>query len=182
MNNPFKLFLLVVGLFLTASIYQTALAQADIDAVLNRATVRKIPNYEFAESFSEQILLKMAYRTYAIANAADLRLVSKVKVTKVELVYTLYPNDGTFQSSKQVEINKQRLAVLYKELPALFKPEIVWELVPQTRCSSAEQAKEMFHGFVIHYKMPNGKASIKLSTDEDHARVGLPDPAKKKQN
>lgn len=153
------------------------------DEVLKRAVIRKIPSYEFTESFPEQILLKMAYRTTEIVNAADIKLVSRVKVTKVELVYTLYPNDGTFQNGKQMAINKERLSVLYKELPGLFKPEVKWEFVQQTKCSSTDEAKIMFHGFVIHYKMPGATGSSSLSPKEDQARIGLPnaEQAKKKQ-
>jgi len=122
------------------------------EAVLNKMDAREIPGYDFSKSFAEQIILKMPFGKNSLLNATDITLVSRVTVTKIELVYSNCPQPVSFDPEKQKALNLERLNALGSKIPDIFKNEgIKWEIVAQTGCKSASEAREMFHGFVIHY-------------------------------
>jgi protein tyrosine/serine phosphatase len=87
-----------------------------------------------------------------ILNETDIALVSRVTVTKIELVYSSCPQPVSFDTEKQKALNLQRLKMLQSKISDIFsKSEIEWEIVAQTGCKSSTEARELFHGFVIHY-------------------------------
>lgn len=122
------------------------------EAVLNKMEAREIAGYDFSKSFAEQIILKMPFGKNSLLNATDITLVSRVTVTKIELVYSNCPQPVSFDAEKQKALNLERLNALGAKIPDIFKNEAIkWEIVAQTGCKSSTEAREMFHGFVIHY-------------------------------
>lgn len=152
---------LVSSFFLFMLIFSSAWAQDEatsvnaddaIGKVVQKAHVHEIEQYNFDQKFSGQILLKTEYGEHEFKNSADVSLVSKVKVTKVELVYTKFPLDENFQDGFQKSLNYKRFETLYGKLPTLFDDEEVsWVMVSQTSAKSVEEGKKLFHGFVLHY-------------------------------
>lgn len=127
-------------------------ADEAIGKVAQKAHVHEVEQYNFDQKFSGQILLKTEYGEHTFKNSADVSLVSKVKVTKVELVYTKFPTDENFQDGFQKSLNYKRLATLYGQLPSLFDDsEVSWVMVSQTGAKSVEEGRKLFHGFVLHY-------------------------------
>lgn len=67
----------------------------------------------------------------------------------VALVYSQYRLSETFD---QPALNKDRFESLKKEMPQLFEnPKIKWLVIEQSFGSNPEEAKTLFHGFVITY-------------------------------
>ena len=77
-----------------------------------------------------------------------LRLKGKT-VTQVDLVFTTYKESLSFE---QIKLNKKRLLALEKAAPAILtNPLVRWRLIGQKGSENIEDAKNSFHGFVIHY-------------------------------
>ncbi len=127
-------------------------ADTKIGAAFRKAELQEIEKYRFDQKFSNHILLKTEYGESVFKNSADVSLVNRVKVTRVELVYTKYPIDESYQKNLQKSLNYKRMETLHKELPLLFDDEeITWVLVAQTEAKSSAESKKLFHGFVLHY-------------------------------
>jgi DNA-directed RNA polymerase subunit H (RpoH/RPB5) len=132
----------------------SAVAQ-NAESILTKMEFREIKDYDFSKSFSEQIILKMPFGKNNFLNETDIALVGRVTVTKIELVYSNCPQPVTFDSEKQKSLNLQRLKILESKIPDIFKNDAVkWELVAQTGCATSKEARDLFHGFVIHYTIP----------------------------
>ena len=143
-----KSFFFSLLVFLTFHIAQAQNAEA----VLQKMENREIAGYDFSKSFSEQIILKMPFGKNNFLNETDIALVGRVTVTKIELVFSNCPQPVSYDAEKQKALNLERLKVLEAKVPEVFKKnEIKWELVAQTGCKSSTEARELFHGFVIHY-------------------------------
>lgn len=70
------------------------------------------------------------------------------QITKIELVYTRYKLNPKFD---QNALNDQRVRELKKQLPQLSAKDISWVWVEQTGAQNADEARDYFHGFRIHY-------------------------------
>jgi hypothetical protein len=79
----------------------------------------------------------------------------KLKVKRVQLVYTQFKVNPSFSQEK---LNEERLDWLKKLWPKLFSmPGVTWQLVMQTGPKDQEAAKKVFHGFIITFE----KESVK---------------------
>jgi hypothetical protein len=66
----------------------------------------------------------------------------------IELVYTAYKQSADFDQKK---LNDQRMNQLMQLIPKIDEDKPGWSLVEQTGATNAEEAKDHYHGFVIHY-------------------------------
>lgn len=79
----------------------------------------------------------------------------KLKVTRVQLVYTQYKLNKDFSQEK---LNEERLVWLKRLWPELFSmPGISWQLVMQTGPKNQQDAKFAFHGFIITFDKESKK-------------------------
>ncbi len=76
----------------------------------------------------------------------------EVEVYRVELVYSKYPKTNNFQEIQQRKLNMARLNELEKTAPQLFQSNVKWEFVAHV-VNTAAQARNLYHGFVVYYKM-----------------------------
>ncbi len=147
----FWIFFLLGGFGLSVSSLQ---GQAPVHAVFDSIQVSYIRQFDFVERFDGEILLQFHYGRYTINNKADIELVKEVKVERVQLLYSWFPTGAAYQKQRQRRLNFQRVAYLQKQLPELFTdPTIKWELIAQTKCNSPNDARNLFHGFVIRYRV-----------------------------
>ena len=121
--------------------------------VLEEAKLIKTDPNGFEFTISNQIVLSFAFGKSHVKNEADIDLVRNVKVKRVSLIYSWMPHaTDTDHDVRQEDLNLKRLEDLQTQLPELFKTkDIEWEFVVQTNFSYPNQAKELFHGFIIHY-------------------------------
>jgi len=117
----------------------------------------KVPKYKMKGLGDNKTFFQMGYGSYKITNPQNVKMLSGLAIQKIELVYTDYPKDVDM-----VLINQKRLAALYLLMPEVFtNPLIEWNLVKQTKCKSASEAVNMFHGFVITYRpQPSAREEI----------------------
>jgi hypothetical protein len=94
------------------------------------------------------LTIETGYGEFMIKNEADLAKLKNASIVSVDLVYTRYPQDESFD-----ELNKKRIGFLHLICPDVFgNPVTKWRLVAQTNCTSKTKAASMFHGFVITYR------------------------------
>ncbi len=73
------------------------------------------------------------------------------KITQIDLVYTRYKTNPQFD---QVKLNEARIVQLKNKYPQLVADNPQWNWIEQTGATTAEEGKDYFHGFVIHYVDP----------------------------
>ncbi len=95
------------------------------------------------------LVLKMKYAQSEILEPEGLQqLVSGCNIISVDLVYTDFQNRDS-----EMLLNRERLTELYFLFPDIYKqPMIQWKLIKQLGYSTEDEAKRMFHGFVIRYR------------------------------
>lgn len=82
-----------------------------------------------------------------IAESNLLKGLQSKTIKRVELIYTRYRENESFDQNK---LNEDRMFRLYQLLPKLQidQPEIIW--IEQTGATTREEAKNYFHGFRIY--------------------------------
>lgn len=90
------------------------------------------------------------------------------RVAKIDLVYTQYVQSETFV---QPELNRKRLEYLKKHKPYLFENNLIeWNIVCQTGAKSADEARDYFHGFIVHFRTSSADDEV-LTTEEELKKI-----------
>lgn len=98
------------------------------------------------------IYLPMFFSSAQFLPETKFQLPQKKEVVAVHLVYTRYRQVDTFN---QPLLNEKRFLHLSQKLPELFgKKEIEWRVFEQTKGTNEDEARKMFHGFIIFLKEP----------------------------
>jgi len=104
-----------------------------------------IPKYEFTGIGINQTYFKVPYAGYKISNPSVMSILNGKTIEKIDLIYTAYP-----ATKDLTKLNKRRLAHLYTLMPEIFENDVIkWRVVRQTQCKTAQEARNMFHGFAI---------------------------------
>jgi len=118
---------------------------------------------------------------YASANIIHQDSISYPKenyrVKTIKLVYTKYPFYKEDWLTNYYDLLAWRLQELFRLDSTLNNKDIEWELVAQTSCKTASDAKEYFHGIVL-YLEPTGVIAEdiprELETPETKDPEGIP--------
>lgn len=143
-------------LFLLLFSLQTLLAQQDSLVVspdfLSKTQETVIDKYDYSRQ-SDYILyfpMKYARFIFTAKDKALLESISDTIVERIELVYTVFRRELTYD---QVKLNKTRYEMLQWFFPEAFKSNLIeWRLMAQDGATDYETAKDYFHGFVIYLK------------------------------
>ncbi len=99
---------------------------------------------------ANQCYIPMDFNSAEIKDLSAYREIKDYAITKVELVYSQYKKDNYFD---QPVLNIKRLQTLQKEAPEAFANSMTqWKFTAQTRCNTEEEAKKLFHGFILTYR------------------------------
>lgn len=123
---------------------------------MGTAETRETRDYDPATSIEGTFLFPTSFGNIAVTNTLHAKLLDEVEIYRVELVYSKYPKTNNFQEIQQRKLNLARLEELEKTAPQLFRPNVEWEFVAHV-VNTASEAKELYHGFVVHYKMKEQK-------------------------
>lgn len=119
-----------------------------IEVILNSKT-KTVTRIDLKKE-ANKLFLKTNFASASIVNPEDLKKIRNNVLLKIELVYTAYRQSESF---KQRELNRQRLHSLKKIYPKIFQNDLIeWDIVAQTACVSAEEGRDMFHGFIITFR------------------------------
>ncbi|MCC7332588.1 MAG: hypothetical protein IT232_08275 [Flavobacteriales bacterium] len=101
---------------------------------------------------SNKMFISMPFASELIINPEKKKQIDEKVILKIELVYTKFKLSPTFN---QAELNLKRLVELQKLLPKVFEnPLWEFELIGQTKGTSQDECKTLFHGFIISFR-PN---------------------------
>ncbi len=143
--------------------------------VMKKTTTRETRNYDPASSVEGTLLFPTSFGKTKVTNTSHSKLLDEVQIYRVELVYSKYPETNNFQEVKQQNLNKTRLEELEKTLPQLFESNIEWEFVAHV-VNTAMEAKQLYHGFVVYYKMKEEKKNDKNELPEVPEIPEVPNP------
>ena len=115
----------------------------------------EVPTYQLHRSFVGQTVLYMSYADHEIQNPRhwtnDIR---KKYIYEVDVVLTKYPKDKSKWLTNYDSLMKDRVEALYELIPDLEQnSRVKWKIVLQTACDTEDDAKAMFHGVVVKYKL-----------------------------
>ncbi len=124
-------------------------------------TKKVVPSY-----LKNTVALENGYAQYEILNAEPwYQQRDLVRAKEVALVFSKYPKDFNFWQTNYYDLLANRLKTLFDIDPELNDINITYKLVLETACETEEQAKKLFHGFLISYE--------KLSKKEIKEREAL---------
>lgn len=94
------------------------------------------------------IKLKMNYAGNTFVSKSNMNALQNNEILQVDLVYTSFKRDVNFD---QLILNKKRIAQLKKEHSIFSNKNIKWQFIEQEGASDFKEAKDYFHGFVVHF-------------------------------
>lgn len=111
------------------------------------------------------VVLENGYAQSKIKNAKDWQMMKEsYHAISVDVVYTKYPKDREFWLTDYHELLAKRLLELFKIDSTINDQKVRFSLVLQTACETQEEAKSMFHGFIIKYERRKTIAAVKPVT------------------
>lgn len=115
-------------------------------------------------------LVEMSFASHSVRNREACADLKGMAFGAVDLVFTRYPMRLEDWEINYDTLMARRLATLMALAPGAFGEEVAWRIVLQTDCGSLEEARGMFHGFVLYEK-----AALELGEDEMDS-LELPEP------
>ncbi|MDX2063441.1 MAG: hypothetical protein SFY70_10305 [Bacteroidia bacterium] len=114
---------------------------------------KEMPRYQ-RSIFSHGVALACDYADYHLLNplAWDSSAQGR-EVHEIDLVYSHYPADTNQWRTPFGYLMTQRIRRIQALDPRFSAPTIRWNLVAQTDCRTEAQAKALFHGFVVKYRV-----------------------------
>ena len=94
------------------------------------------------------IKLKMNFAGNTFISKSAMIALQNKEILQIDLVYTSFKKDENFD---QLALNKKRITQLKNEYPIFNNKNIKWHLIEQDGATNIKQAKDYFHGFVIHF-------------------------------
>ncbi|MDQ3192167.1 MAG: hypothetical protein M3Q58_11300 [Bacteroidota bacterium] len=109
--------------------------------------VQFVENVNILQLKEHQVYISMPFAKEEILNKELKGFLKQNIIQKIELVYTQFRADESFN---QKELNKKRLDKLYQLIPELFdNPLWEFQLVEQTFGNSKNECEGLFHGFIF---------------------------------
>ncbi len=94
------------------------------------------------------IKLKMNYAGNTFVSKSNMNALQNNEILQVDLVYTSFKRDANFD---QLALNKKRITQLKKEHSIFSNKNIKWQFIEQEGANDFKEAKDYFHGFVVHF-------------------------------
>jgi len=114
------------------------------------------------------LFIENGYASHQLKFDEELKEMLKlVKIEKISIVYTKYPFSNEDWITNYYELLANRLLDLFELDASLNNDKIEWNLIAQTNCKTAKQAKEFLHGIEIIYSLVMEKEELKDVTKND---------------
>ena len=143
----------IVGLTL---LFLTFTNQLCVAALPDSSQIKysEMPEYKIPQS-KYLAVLDMGYANSSIKNAKVWKVDRRNRqVVIVDLVFTQYPRSKDDWKTNYDTLLNRRISALQELIPQLKEDEKVqWNFILQTNCNSETDAKEMFHGAIIKFKL-----------------------------
>ena len=114
----------------------------------SRTQFQNVEQYQIEDAYLN-IKLPTEYAKPFIIDKSQIDWLAKHEIYQIDLVYTEFKRDPTFNQNK---LNGNRIEKLKNLLPQVNKDNPNWNHVAQTKAKDYETANTYYHGFVIYYK------------------------------
>lgn len=140
-----------------------------VDSILQHKTI-KLPVYEPINKNFERKFFTMEFCKSKFVDTTGMYLLQDAEILSINLVFTDYPSSLDLKP-----LNRSRFIQLNKYLPnAIQNKNTQWLVIRQMNGYDKTTAKDMFHGFVINYRLPVQQKERKQEID--YIRFVTPDP------
>lgn len=140
-----------------------------VDSILQHKII-KLPAYQPKIKNFERKFFTMEFCKSKFIDTTGMYLLQDAEILSVNLVFTDYPSSLDLKP-----LNRSRFIQLNKYLPNVIQNKNTqWLVIRQMNGNDKNTAKDMFHGFVINYRLP-------IKTNErkqeiDYIKFVTPDP------
>ena len=146
---------LLIPFFGLISLCSFAGGQRTADDILNQRIVNE-RRYELSPGSMGTIVLEMSFGHTDYLTAEEKNILQNAKIYQVHLVYTDFPKNEDFRA-----LNLSRIKVIENTRKSVVSDTLIkWKLIRQTDCTSEEEAKNLFHGIVIMYRIEDFKEEV----------------------
>jgi uncharacterized protein YjaG (DUF416 family) len=142
-------FVKITFVFLILFAFQLSYSQDNTVEKLLSKPQKDIPVYSIADLGENVLFINFDFASDSIINSQifDSLKTLNEKIEKIDFVYTKFKMVSTFD---QQDLNKKRLEQFQEIAPEIFDNNTIeWNLYRQIKESNLEEAKEMYHGFVV---------------------------------
>lgn len=137
-------------LLLLLVVYLCGMSQAFTTEDLLKFKQDTISRVYVSKLKGNQVFIPLDFNSSTIKDMSAYREVKDFSIMKVELVYSGYQKADVFS---QPALNVERLNELQKAAPELFEGSFtIWKFIAQTDCKTEEEARALFHGFIVTYR------------------------------
>ncbi len=114
---------------------------------------QEVPIYK-SNILDNSVALKMDYARWIMHNSTDWDTIkTRKKIIGIDLVFTKEPLNYELWTTPYYDLMRKRLDELFALDTSIQKDATIkWNLILQTQCKNRDEAKQLFHGFVIKYK------------------------------
>ena len=140
-----------------------------------KSSFSSISQLDTALLANAKIVIPMQFgETNIVFNRKNLaKELSKADTVFLKLYYSKFPQEADFQEKVQKFVNEERIKNLFKDFPILNTKNINIELIGQENCHNLEEAKALFHGFLIDYELittsnPPAKTEITIIAEKEN--------------
>lgn len=147
------IYVLLFSLFICLSSY----SQVNTDFLLTLKPEKVKPFNP--KTTDNTITLPMEFGTSTFTKKCG--FLSKLDVVQVDMYYSDYQQSTNFDQPK---LNRNRFNALLSSYPFLKDKILVWTVKSQT-AKSEDEAKKMFHGFLVHFRPTLSKTERKKEMD-----------------
>lgn len=131
-----------------------SLYTSELEAIFKVSETKKV----YTRNLKDMVVLENGYAQYKIKNMKDwFMLKEEYQAHTIDVVYTKYPKDREFWLTDYHELLVKRLKELFTYDSILNDVNIKFNIILQTSCESQDEAKAMFHGFIIRYAKRKAK-------------------------
>jgi hypothetical protein len=146
------------------------------EQLLSMFTVSEVPVFEEKDQ-PGYLVLHNGYGVSEIFDSEKLESENAIDVVSVTLVYSRYPLvNGTYEEI--FILLADRLIELFTIAPWLNDPDIEWNIVRQTSCTTQSEAAALFHGIIImtdDAHIPDSLSSVTDFDDNYDSFFAIPD-------
>jgi len=114
-------------------------------------SLTEIPIFDYQYAIGTK-LLKMDYASFFIQNPEVWKNENHLKsIYQIDIIYTKYPFHKKDWITNYDSLLNHRIKAICALEPAINPSKIKWNLVLQTNCKTETEAKNLFHGAILHY-------------------------------
>jgi len=140
-----------------------------VDSILQHKTI-KLPVYEPTTKNFERKFFTMEFCKSKFVDTTGMYILQNAEILSINLIFTDYPSSLDLKP-----LNRSRFIQLNKYLPnAILNKNTQWLVIRQMNGYDKNSAKDMFHGFVINYRLPIAHKERKQEID--YIKFVIPDP------